>query len=120
MPLTSSDLQTLAQHAISAAKAAGLRITEAGEHDRVSWEKNTGTSRASSVVTAIDLACDQLIYEHLSEVTRHYNLGYLSEEREDDQSRFEADYFWCVDPLDGTLPFIEKPARISRINCPRF
>jgi 3'-phosphoadenosine 5'-phosphosulfate (PAPS) 3'-phosphatase len=32
----------------------------------------------------------------------------LSEEREDDLARLEKEHFWCVDPLDGTLPYIEN------------
>ena len=34
-------------------------------------------------------------------------MGLLTEERADDRGRLTADHFWCVDPLDGTLPFIE-------------
>lgn len=26
----------------------------------------------------------------------------------DDHSRLTKDYFWCIDPLDGTLPFVES------------
>jgi 3'-phosphoadenosine 5'-phosphosulfate (PAPS) 3'-phosphatase len=37
-----------------------------------------------------------------------FELGLLTEEMTDDKSRFENDYFWCVDPLDGTLSFIES------------
>ncbi|MFK7932264.1 MAG: 3'(2'),5'-bisphosphate nucleotidase CysQ, partial [Saprospiraceae bacterium] len=37
-----------------------------------------------------------------------FGLALLSEETEDDGSRFEKDFFWCIDPIDGTLPFIEK------------
>ena len=32
----------------------------------------------------------------------------LSEELIDDSSRFKKDFFWCIDPLDGTLPFTEQ------------
>ena len=32
----------------------------------------------------------------------------LTEESEDDHSRFQKEYFWCIDPLDGTLPFTKK------------
>ena len=47
----------------------------------------------------------------MSEVTRLLAANrseiVLTEETEDDGGRLRADYFWCVDPLDGTLPFIE-------------
>ena len=32
-------------------------------------------------------------------------LGLLTEESPDDSSRHQHDYFWCIDPLDGTLSF---------------
>ena len=38
------------------------------------------------------------------------NIAILAEEEEDDKKRLELDYFWCIDPLDGTLPFIEGKA----------
>jgi len=34
-------------------------------------------------------------------------------ETEDDGSRFEKDFFWCIDPMDGTLPFINKQPGFS-------
>jgi 3'(2'), 5'-bisphosphate nucleotidase/myo-inositol-1(or 4)-monophosphatase len=36
-----------------------------------------------------------------------YDIALLSEEQLDDGSRFQQDAFWCIDPLDGTLPFTE-------------
>ena len=36
-----------------------------------------------------------------------FDLALLSEERLDDKERLHKRYFWCIDPLDGTLPFIE-------------
>ena len=30
----------------------------------------------------------------------------VSESPPDNLSRFEKDYFWCIDPLDGTLSFV--------------
>ena len=38
------------------------------------------------------------------------NFGWLSEESLDDKSRFECDFFWCLDPIDGTRSYISgKP-----------
>ena len=42
-----------------------------------------------------------------------YDLALLTEESEDDRSCFEKDYFWCIDPLDGTLPFTRNEAGYS-------
>ena len=35
-------------------------------------------------------------------------MGLISEELKDDSSRFENEFYWCIDPLDGTLPFTEQ------------
>ena len=40
-------------------------------------------------------------------ITQKYDFGILTEETPDNGSRLVKDYFWCVDPLDGTLPFTE-------------
>jgi fructose-1,6-bisphosphatase/inositol monophosphatase family enzyme len=54
-----------------------------------------------------------------------YDLALLTEELIDDGSRFEKDYFWCIDPLDGTLPFTQGKsgyavsiALVRRDGCP--
>ena len=49
----------------------------------------------------------------------------LTEESPDDRKRLTKDFFWCIDPLDGTLPFIESTpgysvaiALVSRTGIP--
>jgi len=66
-----------------------------------------GDSLASKVVTEIDRRSEDLIVEVLAPTLERFELGLLTEERHDDGSRLNADHFWCIDPLDGTLPFIE-------------
>ena len=51
--------------------------------------------------------------KHLLPTCKTYNLGLLTEEQEDDNSRFDKDFFWCIDPIDGTLAFIKKQAGFS-------
>ncbi len=70
--------------------------------------KGSHLSRASGIVTEIDKKAQAIILNFISPTLKKYNLGLLSEELIDDSSRFEKDFFWCVDPLDGTLPFTEK------------
>ena len=60
------------------------------------------------MVTAIDYESQQMILERLREPMTQYDLGYLTEEATDNGSRFTKDYFWCIDPLDGTLAFTEQ------------
>ena len=78
-------------------------------NDDIKVEKKIGgDSYASQVVTAVDLACEKVILSHLLPSCDEFGLALLSEETEDDASRLEKDYFWCIDPMDGTLAFINK------------
>nr|MCR5078735.1 3'(2'),5'-bisphosphate nucleotidase CysQ [Bacilli bacterium] len=43
---------------------------------------------------------------HLKEAFPEH--GFLSEESDDDPSRFEKDYVWIIDPLDGTKEFVNR------------
>lgn len=112
MNLTSKDLLQLTNITIDAAIAAGKYIaTRIGE--QLTVENKSGKSivdntLASQVVTEVDFASQKIILEKLSKAAEDYDLGLLTEELEDDKSRFSKDFFWCIDPLDGTLPFIEN------------
>lgn len=107
------DLLKLTDIAIVAARSAAKIIQKYLSEDVVIIEKEGGTSQASQVVTAVDVACEKAILSHLLPSCNDFDLALLSEETEDNGSRFEKDYFWCIDPLDGTLPFIEKRAGFS-------
>jgi len=106
--LENSDLTILTNIAIQAAQKAGERISEqAGKQIAVQY-KTGGTSLASQVVTEIDGLSQEIILQTLKPLTDTYDLGLLTEEQADDKSRCEKEFFWCIDPLDGTLPFIEQ------------
>lgn len=108
MKLNKDQLVELSQIAIAAGREAGRMISEkAGTN--ISYEKkSTGASLASQVVTEVDRMSQDIVLKHLMPTCNQYQLGMLAEESEDDFSRFDRDYFWCVDPMDGTLPFIES------------
>jgi fructose-1,6-bisphosphatase/inositol monophosphatase family enzyme len=107
------DLTQLCEIAIKAAHAAG-KVIQKYMNDEVQVEKKDGgTSYASQVVTVVDKECEKVILSHLLPVCDEFDLGLLSEETEDNDSRFEKDFFWCIDPMDGTLPFINKQAGFS-------
>lgn len=94
--------------AVDAALAAG-KIIRASTNEDIAVNKKEGMkSFAAQVVTEVDLKCEKVILEHLGPVSQKYDLAILSEETKDDGSRFEKDYFWCIDPMDGTLAFINK------------
>ncbi len=67
-----------------------------------------GGTYASQVVTEVDQKAQDAILQILEPTCLEFDLALLTEESEDDRSRFEKDYFWCIDPLDGTLPFIRR------------
>ncbi len=107
------DLSKLGNIAIEAALAAGKVIQKYVDKDVRVERKETGASYASQVVTVVDRACEAAIFAHLQPTLTKDQLALLSEETEDDGSRFEKDYFWCIDPMDGTLPFIHKKPGFS-------
>ncbi len=107
------DLLKLNNIAIKAALSAGKIIQQYMNEDVLVEEKVGGTSYASQVVTMVDRACETAILSHLHPTFDEFDLALLSEETEDDGSRFEKDFFWCIDPMDGTLAFINKQAGFS-------
>lgn len=108
MQLTTSDLNNLCQSAISAAKKAGHLISEYADKNVTVHNKKGADSLASQVVTEVDVKAQNVILEILKPTLSQFDLALLTEESIDDKSRFEKDYFWCIDPMDGTLAFTEK------------
>lgn len=102
------DLIHLNHIAIKAALSAGKIIQQYMNEDVTVEKKQGGASYASQVVTEVDRACETVILSHLLPTCEAFDLALLSEETEDDGSRFKEDFFWCIDPMDGTLPFIKK------------
>ncbi len=108
MNLSLDDLDVLGKVAIKAAKQAGSLIEERAGSEVSFEKKETGASLASQVVTEVDRMSQEIILEHVKPTCPKYDLGLLAEESEDDCSRFKKDFFWSIDPVDGTLPFIES------------
>ncbi|TBN03933.1 inositol monophosphatase [Hyunsoonleella flava] len=107
------DLQHLANIAIEAALTAGNSIQKYMDDDIAVEQKEGGSTYASQVVTKVDHECERVILSHLKPTCKTFDIGLLSEETEDDGSRFEKAFFWCIDPLDGTLAFINKQSGFS-------
>lgn len=108
MQLTGTDIYSLSQYAIEAAKNAGLLISEYSSKKVAVKNKEAADSLASQVVTEVDVKAQNAIMAVLSPTLAAYDLALLTEESIDDKSRFQKDYFWCIDPMDGTLAFTEK------------
>lgn len=107
------DLLHLTSVAIRAALSAGKVIQKYMDEDVFVEKKKGGSNYASQVVTAVDKECETVILSHLLPTCIEFDLALLSEETEDDGSRFEQDFFWCIDPMDGTLSFINKQPGFS-------
>ena len=102
------DLQSLAETAVAAARSAGQIISESSNQEIEVEHKDGGHTYASQVVTEVDRKAQDAILEILRPACDEYDFALLTEESEDDHSRFQKEYFWCIDPLDGTLPFTRK------------
>jgi fructose-1,6-bisphosphatase/inositol monophosphatase family enzyme len=107
------NLLQLCKIAIKAAISAGQVIQKHLDEEVKVEEKTGGTSYASQVLTAVDIACEKEILSHLLPSCEEFDLAILTEETDDDGSRFEKDFFWCIDPMDGTLAFINGHAGFS-------
>ncbi len=106
MTLESSRLAKLSGLAVEAARAAG-RIIRVHRNTGVQVRhKDVGDSIASQVVTEVDLKAQVAILEVLRPSLGEYGLALLAEESPDDGQRHEKPAFWCIDPMDGTLAFI--------------
>jgi len=103
-------LTELCETAVRAALKAGELIASYQGRRVEVLSKDGGDNLASSVVTEVDFRSQEIILETLKECRERFDLGLLTEEEEDDGSRFEKEAFWCIDPIDGTLPFTEGVA----------
>lgn len=119
MSLSKANLLSLCQVAIQAAQDAGAWIEA---YDRTYLQrqfKATGSSAASQIVTDVDLGSERIIREQLLKHSVNIDIAFVGEESFSNKltsdtnshhERFKKPYFWCVDPLDGTLAFSQGRA----------
>ena len=112
MKLTVFQLEQLLQLATDAALKAGTFINSVDRSSLLVHSKQAGSSLSAQVVTQVDLDSQAIILEILQPTIQQYDIALLTEENASEEdvathARFNKDYFWCIDPLDGTLPFIE-------------
>ncbi|MBB3699353.1 inositol monophosphatase family protein [Flammeovirga yaeyamensis] len=111
--MISIDLHQIAKKAKEAALKAGEIVMHYFQKDLEVMKKQGVENPAFEAFTIADRKSQDAILDHLQPCTEKYDFGILAEEDLDDQSRFKKDYFWCIDPLDGTLPFTEKKEGFS-------
>jgi len=105
-------LQQLCETAIGAAREAGRYIQSVDRTRLRRGIKDAGSSAASRLVTEVDIRSEAIIREHLEAAGEQWNIAFVGEEAASggdgrNEERFSRPYFWCVDPLDGTLPYAE-------------
>jgi len=121
--LSKVQLQTLCKTAIQAAQKAGQWIEQFDRQNLQRTFKNAGNSEASQIVTEVDIRSEEIIRQQLQNISEPLSIAFVGEESSNTSSsllnssfasatdnaheRFKKPYFWCVDPLDGTLPFAE-------------
>lgn len=108
MNLSDQQLQQLSAKAMRAARAAADIINRYRHRKLAVQHKAAGTSTAAQVVTEVDHKAQAAILEILQPSCAEHDLALLTEESPDDGQRQQRPAFWCIDPLDGTLAFINK------------
>jgi myo-inositol-1(or 4)-monophosphatase len=106
MSLNDELLNELCQRAMDAARAAGQMIAEHYQTGVEALHKEAGGSAASQVVTEVDHKAQAAILDLLLPTCNAYDLALLTEESPDDGSRLLKEAFWSIDPMDGTLAFV--------------
>ena len=103
------DFSELTQQAVKAALKAGGVIRSYQDREVDVIHKEGGDTYASQVVTEVDRKAQDTILKLLEDSCHAQGIAVLTEESEDNRARLEKEYFWCIDPMDGTLPlFVAK------------
>lgn len=105
-------LRDLCDLGIKAAQEAGQYIQTAAIDSIDVNFKDFGSSEASQLVTEVDIRSEAIIRERLKVISEEWGIAFVGEESSSMKGniaaeRLRADYFWCVDPLDGTLAFVQ-------------
>ena len=97
--LKSIDLEQI----VDIAQKAGNKIMEIYKRDFTIEYKDD-----KSPLTEADLAANEIICSNLEKL--YPNIPIMSEENKqvDYEIRKEWNYYWCIDPIDGTKEFIKK------------
>jgi len=108
-------IQLLCDVATKAALEAGQLIQGTDRSTLQRRFKGAGSSAASQLVTELDIRSEAIIRHHLQAMSERWDIAFVGEESShsgDKQTpeRLRKPYYWCVDPLDGTLPFVEGRA----------
>ena len=84
----------------------GEKILET--YDKVSYKTNKKTD--NSYVTSTDLVADKIIQDFLQKISPY---PIISEEKKNNKNIWNNQKIWIIDPIDGTLDFIQKTDNFS-------
>jgi len=113
MSFNIQQLEQLKSLAIQAAQTAGVIINAHRQSTIQVQQKNVGSSAASQIVTEVDHLAQAAILAILQPSCLEYDLALLAEESSDDGLRHKKPAFWCIDPMDGTLAFVQNESGFS-------
>ena len=105
-------LQQLCDAATRAAREAGQFVQSIDRHTLKRHFKDTDSSAASQLVTEVDVRSEAIIRQCLQATSEQWDIAFVGEESSQSVAdvipeRLRKPYCWCVDPLDGTLAFME-------------
>lgn len=104
LKLTLSDIASLEALIHETIRGAGDVALSFFNQDQKVWQKE-GHKGTQSPVSEADLAVNDYLSRHLK--VPYPEIGWLSEETEDDASRLDRNYVWVIDPIDGTRAFLK-------------
>lgn len=112
MTETTLPLQQLCDVAIDAAREAGVFVQSIDRTGLQRHFKDAGSSAASQVVTEVDVRSEAIIRQRLQPASEQWDIAFCGEESATQvpgvtPERLLKPLHWSVDPLDGTLPFVE-------------
>lgn len=104
--MESSRIKELLEASVTIAKDAGLKILNIYENE--DFSKTIDFKADDSPLTIADKASHIIIAEALEKLAP--DIPVMSEEGRaiEFEERKDWDYYWCVDPLDGTKEFINR------------
>lgn len=105
MDLQQKDLSIMIETAVVAARLAGQRAMEESSYIKVS------TKAGNELVTQADAICQKIIIDRIKETYPDH--GFIAEEGTDNKlfkqpPRGSDDFWWIIDPIDGTNNFANK------------
>ena len=108
--LSLAALEALIDPTVAVVRRAAVEVMSRYRSAQTVWDKDGTTAAvepasAQNPVTEADLAADRVLRTGL--LALRPDAGWLSEETTDDPSRLERRLVWVVDPIDGTLEYVE-------------